>query len=358
MKVSSRLYLTVTPAVLGVLALAGLAYWGDYARQAPELLIVIALVTAVVSLIVAWLNARFLAQRIERLAGVSASAGERLPSTGGVKASGASTDSGGTLRGVVSAVAPGRAARLPDEIDAIEHALERLSRAVGAAQSDQADGRQSLEERVKDHARLLAAVADDANRQLDDVRLPLHILLDNRFGELNENQEEMLGSARTAAEAIEADLASLRRIAELDLGEREMRRERLRPADLIEGIRPVIAATAEARDATLTTDVAPLLPFIAVDRVQLQEALTTLFKLPIANVESGTALTLTVNTTGIDASESNRAPFVEITLRGGHEPRRTIHSALASRVVAAHGGRVAKEPGLLRIVLPTEHGPH
>lgn len=35
MKVSHRLYLTVLPAILGVLAVAGLAYWGQYAHVIP-----------------------------------------------------------------------------------------------------------------------------------------------------------------------------------------------------------------------------------------------------------------------------------------------------------------------------------
>ena len=35
-KVSHRLYLTVTPAILGVLLMAGLAYWGQYAHTVPR----------------------------------------------------------------------------------------------------------------------------------------------------------------------------------------------------------------------------------------------------------------------------------------------------------------------------------
>jgi hypothetical protein len=209
---------------------------------------------------------------------------------------------------------------------------------------------------VRDHARLLAAVTDDAKDQLDEVRLPLHILLDNRFGELNENQEEMLGAARAAAEAIEADLTSLRRIAELDLGEREIRLERLRPGDLLEGIKPLLIATAEARDASLNVDVAPLLPAVMADRVQLREALATLLKAQIVDVAPGTGLSLTMNAVTQDAAQaSNRAPQIALELRGGTQPKRTIHTALASRIIAAHGGEVHKETNVLRITLPTEH---
>jgi signal transduction histidine kinase len=300
---------------------------------------------------VAWLNARFLAQRIERLAGASATADQRLTRPLQAQAVAPAAELGGALRGVVSAVAPNRASRLPDEIDAIQLTLDRLSRAV---ESDRAGG-QHLAERVRDHARLLASVADDATKQLDNVRLPLHILLDNRFGELNENQEEMLGAARMAAEAIAADLTSLRQIAELDLGNRPMHLERLRPADLIEGIRPLLAAAAEAREATLATDVAPLLPAIKADRFALQEALTTLLKLPIVDVDAGVQLRLFVLADSTDGAASNRSNRIDIRLQGGKQPQHTIQSALAARIVAAHGGRVEKDGGALRIVLPTEH---
>lgn len=40
MKVSHRLHLTIMPAGLAVLLLAGLGYWGQYARTAPELVLV------------------------------------------------------------------------------------------------------------------------------------------------------------------------------------------------------------------------------------------------------------------------------------------------------------------------------
>jgi signal transduction histidine kinase len=313
-------------------------------------LIVIGALAALGSLVIAWLNARFLAHRIERLAGASATVDQRLT---GPSQQGHEGEAGGALRGMVSAVAPNRPGRLPDEIDAIQQTLNRLSTAVA---SDRADWQRHLAERVRDHARLLAAVTDEAKGQLDDVRLPLHILLDNRFGELNENQEEMLGAARAAAEAIEADLTSLRRIAELDLGEREMRLERMRPSDLIEGITPVLGAAAEGRDGRLVIDIAPLLPAVLADRVQLREALTTLLKAPIVDIAAGTALSLTMNAASEDAVQaSERAPRIVLELKGGTQPKRTIHSALASRIVAAHGGTVEKGEDVLRITLPTEH---
>lgn len=352
MKISHRLYVTVAPGILGVIAIAALGYWGQYQRQAPELFIELAAAAAVISLVTAWSNARFIAQRIERLAGTSASADERLGSNHDASSDATSRQSLTTLRGVVSAVAPAHVNRPPDEIDQIEQTVDRLSRAVDVAESDRAVGERRLEERVRDHARLMAAVADDATRRLDEVKLPLHILLENRFGELNENQEEMLGSARAAAEAIDMELVSLRRIAELDLGERQIRIDRVRPSEIIESIRPLLDAAAQAQGAVLHVEIAPLLPALNADRAQLQEALVTLFRLAIEGVEASAPLELTVGAMGAAGDSLRDAKGIELLLLGGTAPRKTIHGALAARIVVAHGGTLEKRDGVLRVTLP------
>ena len=81
---------------------------------------------------------------------------------------------------------------------------------------------------------VLARVSDGVPA-LDEVRLPLHILLENRFGDLNENQEEMLAAAQSAVDQAAAMLGCVRLIADLDRGALEPRRDLLRLDDLISG---------------------------------------------------------------------------------------------------------------------------
>jgi len=166
MKIAHRMYLMVLPAVLGVLVVAALAYWGQYAHAVPELVLVIAAVAVVGTAILAWSNARYVAQRIERLAGAPVVAGP-APS----------------LRGVASAVAPGHVAAAPDELDAIAAVVHRLSDAVEVAESDRAAREHAFENRAHDYATMLSVVSENAAKQLEEVRLPLHILLDNHFGD-------------------------------------------------------------------------------------------------------------------------------------------------------------------------------
>jgi hypothetical protein len=328
MKISQRLYLTVTPAILGVLLMAGLAYWGEYARRAPGIVIVAGSVAVLASLVLTWSNARYMARRIERLA-----AGATAPRTVSASRGDATVaDATDELLGPA------------DEIEEIERAVDRLSSAVELAEASRADRERLFEQRARDYARLLASVAEGAARQLDEVRLPLHILLENHFGELNENQEEMLGAARTAAEAADADMVSLRQIAELDLGTRPLRQDRVKPSELIDAIRPMLLAAAEAAEVTVEFDIAPLLPALIGDRARLQEALVTLLRGAIESASRESRLRVHADRDG---------PIIHFTISGGGEAPVSVRGAAATRVVQAHGGTVERRSD--RLVISLSH---
>ena len=328
MKISHRLYLTVAPAILAVLLLIGLRYWGEYGRTAPTLVLVLGGIAVITSLVLTWSNARFVARRLERLVGAS---------------SGHSSLS--SLRGVASALAPSKAGGPPDEIDEIESVVDRLSSAVSIAEVKSADREQHFERRVHDYALLLASIADASTKRLEEVRLPLHILLENHFGDLNENQEEMLGAARAAAEAVDADMLSLRQIVAFDLGERPLREDRMRPSEIVDALRPLLLAAAEAAGVTLEIDVVPLLPSLVGDRALLQEALSTILRDGLGSAPTDARMQLDVG------SEDNRVAFV---MQRVGAAALSVRWAAAVRVVQAHGGAVSRMSGELRVQIPTE----
>jgi signal transduction histidine kinase len=322
-RISQRLYLTVMPAILGVLLMAGLFYWGEYARAAPAIVLFGGALAVVASLVLTWSNARYVAGRIERLA------------------SGASTPR--VAAGPVSDATTATIAHPKDEIDEIERVVDRLSSAVELAEASKADRERLFERRARDYARLLATVADSSARRLEEVRLPLHILLENHFGELNENQEEMLGAARTAAEAADADMLSLRQIAELDLGERPLRRDRIKPSELLDSLRPMLMAAAENAGVTVEIELAPLLPPVVGDRPLLQDALVTLLRGALTSAPLESRVHLKVDREG---------KAIRFAVLGAEAPPLSVRWAAAGRVVDAHGGTVERRPDGLWIGLP------
>ncbi|HEY4217227.1 MAG TPA: hypothetical protein VGM67_08815 [Gemmatimonadaceae bacterium] len=312
MKISYRLYLTVAPAILGVLLIAGLFYWGQYAHVVPHAVLLVGVMAVLGSLILAGVNARILARRIEHLA-------SRLPAT----------NAGGQ----------------PDELDRIAHGVDRLSTDARSAAEERADQERALENRTREYAALLAGIADDTAKRLEEVRLPLHILLENHFGDLNENQEEMLGAARTAAEAVDADLVSLRQIGELDLGDQPLRRDRMKPSELIEALRPMLVAAAESVGAAIEVNVAPLLPAIMGDRARLQDALAVALGDAVRSSPSGSRVQLRVDLHGSE---------LRIDMSGIGDLTPSVRLTLAARVVAAHGGTLAWRQRSVTIEIPMD----
>ena len=307
------MYLTVVPAVVGVLIVAALAYWGQYEHRVPYAVVVVAALAAVGTLAMAWLNARYVAHRVERLAGSESA----------------------------SAAAPGRVATDADELDTIESVVDRLSSAVAIAESGRVEREREATERARDYATLMATVAEDVSKRLEEVRLPLHILLENRFGELNENQEEMLGAARAAADGADAEVVAMQQLGDLDRGARTMRRDRILPGDLVKALVPTLQAQAEKQGAALHVDIEPLVPAIRGDQPVLQEALSTLLSGAITRAE-GAEIELRLQKT------SNGC---EVVVRGGGKLPRTVRTALAMRLIGVSGGLVDTGAGELRIAL-------
>jgi signal transduction histidine kinase len=303
MRISQRMYLALLPAVLGVFTVSALAYWGQYAHTAPEWLVAIAVIATLASVTVAWRNAQYVARRVERVAAKS------------------------TSKMVGDA---------PDELETIESAVHHLTTAVDEAEATRRAEENAHRNRQREYADLLALVSADALHKLDEVRLPLHILLENHFGDMNENQEEMLGAARNAAEQAGESLQRLQQIAELDQGTVTMRRDSVRPGDLIASVLPSLVAQGEQRGVGVVAEVAPALPSIPGDRGRLQMALELILHDCVARTANGGQVR-------IDAEPETRQVRIDVR-HGSGEPNR-ISRGLGTRIIAAQGGTVREEAG-------------
>jgi signal transduction histidine kinase len=235
---------------VGLLTVVGLAYWGQYERQSPHFAVIAAMLALGASVMMALRNARYLAQRIERLAG-----SERD--------------------------------RAVDELDSIEQSVVRLQAEVSAARDEAAREKEGALEGRKELATLLSTATGAATNALDEIRLPLHILLENRFGDLNENQEEMLGSAQAAAEEATALLRRLQLTADLDRGVVELRRDPVRVDDIVRNLLPTLQSLGERRNVRVAADLSPALPRVPADRTYLHEALSILLRSAVERTADG-----------------------------------------------------------------------
>jgi signal transduction histidine kinase len=311
--VGRRLFVGLLPALLAVLVTAGLAYYGEYGRAVPGIILAIASVLSVVSLIVTWINTRYLSARIARLTG-------SIP------------ESDAALR-------DGRA----DEFDRIESVVDHLGSALSASEAERARVNAAAEARLRDEATMLAAVAHDSIAQLDDVRLPLHILLETRFGDLNENQEELLRDARNAADAMGGALRRLAQVADADRGALAVQRELVQVNDVVRAVLPLARAAAERQGARVDATLEPGLPRVRADRARLAEALTLFASEAAAATGTERPLVVTTNRQPDAGVEITIAPTVNggASMPDGHQGG----IVLAQRLISVQGGSTTDDGG-------------
>jgi signal transduction histidine kinase len=306
MKISHRLFLGMIPSLVGLLTVAGLAYWGRYAHAAPELVVWAAGVATIVSLVVAWWNTSYVAQRVERLA-FTRDGGEET-----------------------------------DELDVIEHRVELLGEAASTARADAARAAEDAGRRTIEYATLLAETATSASKQLAEARLSLHVLQDNHFGELNDNQEEMIGAAREATEAAEVELNHLRQIADLDRGALALRRDLVKPGEIIRSLQPLLNAQAAKHGVRIVVELEPALPRVVGDRGRLQDALGLILKDAVRYALPGASISVHA------ASEPSA---VTIIVNHGSPHSYTGDVALADRLIRAQRGSVTHREDSTTITL-------
>ena len=306
MKISQRLFLGVIPSVVGLFTVAGLAYWGQYHHTAPVMVVWAAGAATLISLVVAWRETRYVAHRVERLASTK----------------------GGDEK--------------VDELDVIEQRVELLGEAATAAKADAARAAADAGQRNIEYATLLAEAATSASKQLAEARLSLHVLQDNHFGELNDNQEEMIGAAREATEAAEVELNHLREIADIDRGALALRRDLVKPGEIVSSLLPLYNAQATKQGVRIMSELEPALPRVVGDRGRLQDALGLIFKDAVRYAVPGST---------ISVHAASAPTTVTIIVNHGSPHSYTGDVALADRLIRAQGGSVTHREDSMTITL-------
>ncbi len=305
LSVGGRLLMGLVPSLLAAAMVAGLVYWGEYGRQAPRTVLAISGVLAALTLVLTWSNVRYLVRRFDRITEIMrVEAARGAPGTSGAD----------------------------DEFDRIEQVVGGLGSALTKAEAHRARVDAEAAARLREQSTMLAALVRDTMSRLDDVRMPLHILLETKFGELNENQEELLRDARGAADEMDAALRQLGHVADADRDAMPIKRELVQVNDVVRAILPLIRASAERRDARVDVALEPGLPRVMADRARLAEALS-LFATLSASASAGD-LPVTVVT-----RLSDRGVAIDLSPASAEPGGASV--ALAGRLVAAQGGEIA-----------------
>ncbi len=310
--VGQRLLLGLAPSLLAIALVLAMAYYGEIGREAPEYVVAGSALLALVSLLLTWSNTRYLVGRLRRLG--------RSDRVGEVQSNGNDSSD--------------------DDLDRIEGTVARLTVSLEGARADA----HQLEQRLQEQATMLSATVRGIAAQVDEVRLPLHILLDARFGEVNENQEELLVSARAGADAMDA---SLRRLATVGDADREALTPRLEPVSLNDTMRavlPMVRASADRRGVRVVLQLEPALPSVWANRSALAEAIALLVTRAVGARSSGDTLTI--------ETLAQRAQCVLRISPATLDFSSDALSIVAERILRAQGATIRQEGASAEIASP------
>jgi signal transduction histidine kinase len=353
MKVSQRLFLAVLPAVLGLLLVAALAYWGRYAHTAPELVVALAFIAVVISLVISWRNTRYVVARVERLAH------RALAGRGDGSVAALAPSQRDALRdlGITGSRASGSShGHGADELDDIEATVTGLSTAVALARAEAAQREQAALARATDIESLLDSLTTRFTERTQEAQLPLHILLSSPFGALNENQEEMLGAAMTAVDAIDTEVRQLRKLLQLYHGALTILPQPINVAELLRPTLAIAAARAESAHVQLHPEISDTSPRARVDAVHAQEALTSILTNAIAQAGENGEVTVDARETEegrIRISVSLR-PIIPSQVAAKAPDAESLEMRLARLLVQAQGGTLTRIGDTTIVEFPSE----
>ncbi|HEV7703473.1 MAG TPA: hypothetical protein VGO46_04235 [Gemmatimonadaceae bacterium] len=347
MKVGDRLFIAVLPAVFGLVLVAALGYWGRYEHAVPEIVVVIAAVAALLSLVFAWRNTHYVVARVERLAGL------RIP-----RNAGGTTDPVAIAQDALRDLGMGDSTQRKthqsgDELDAIEATVAGLSNAVASERRESARLVREASDREKEFEELLDEVTTHFADRTQDARLPLHILLSSPFGALNENQEEMLGAAQTAVDAVDTEVQQLRKLLQLHRGQLPIITQPIGVAELLRPPLAIAGARAERHHVQLRSTLSGTMPRVVVDPVHAQESLTSILINAVEQTAEGRDL-------DVDVRETDKGRVrIHVGGRGeGAQPpgssRDSIELRLAKRLLEAQNATVSEDEHGVIIELPIE----
>jgi two-component system, NtrC family, sensor histidine kinase KinB len=200
---------------------------------------------------------------------------------------------------------------------------------------------------------LVSTVSHELKTPLTSVRMGLHLLLEERIGGLNSKQTELLLAAREESERLLKMINDLLDIAKLESGRAALRLETFEPQSLVRSAEDDLRPMVEARGMQLLVQVAPDLPPVFVDSLQIDHVFSNLVSNAVTHSKPGDEIVIAANELdgkvrfsvadhgpGIPAEFQSRL-FERFFRVPGSDPRGAgLGLAIAREIVTAHGGEI------------------
>lgn len=203
--------------------------------------------------------------------------------------------------------------------------------------------------------KFISVASGKLREPLRSLQLALHAVLEGHTGELNDEQTDMLTSAREDANKLDELMSDLLELAEIESGTRRLSMERLRPVDLARAAAERFRAMAESKEIKIENKVWPDLPWVLGDRQAIARIFNNLLSNALRHTtrdglvviearEQGDRVYFSVRDTGEGIPEESLPTIFSRFVQIGDKPGGTgLGLALVKRLVEAQGGEISVE---------------
>lgn len=199
----------------------------------------------------------------------------------------------------------------------------------------------------------VSTAAHHLQTPLLDLEMGLHCLLTDAAGELTDKQKEILYACREDSERLGRLMRDLTDLSRIESGEAAPRLAPVNIDELIQSVAESFRLTAEAKDQSLKTEIAPGLPLLRADAEQIKRVLDNLLSNAIRHTPRGAEIRITAaqreNYLSISVTDTghgippeylprlfNRFLSVPDTQSGGTG----LGLVISKRLVESHGGQI------------------
>lgn len=208
---------------------------------------------------------------------------------------------------------------------------------------------------------MIGTVSHEIKTPLTSIRIILHLLAEQKGGELNPAQARMVGSALDDCERLLATLENLLQLSRLESGQPLLDLAPVEPSELVEDARESFASVAAEKGVTLSLDIAEHLLRVNADRIRVGQVFSNLISNAIKHAPEGSEIVVSAvqadsdavrfeildRGQGIEESEQDRI-FERFYRSPGQNGVGTgLGLSICREIVHAHGGRIGvdSDPG-------------
>lgn len=207
---------------------------------------------------------------------------------------------------------------------------------------------------------LVSTVSHELKTPLTSVRMGLHLLLEEKIGDLNPKQTELLLAAREDSERLLRMINDLLDLARIESGSRRMTLEERSPGQLVEKAVGDLSQLTEGQNTRLRAEIEKGLPAVEVEPQQISHVFSNFVSnaakysrpgeeilLAAKRDEEGVRFSVTDHGPGIPLQYQPRMFEKFFRVPGTDSRGAGLGLAIAREIVLAHGGRVGvnSQPG-------------